>query len=98
MSIYCIDIDGTICKTKNGDYKNAKPIKERIRFINNLWLKEHTIIYYTARGSETGKNWRVLTKRQLLDWGARYDKLVMGKPYADYYIDDHNLSIKQFFL
>ena len=34
--IICFDIDGVICKSKNGDYKNSKPIKKNINFINSL--------------------------------------------------------------
>ena len=34
-----------------------------------------------------------LTQNQLNKWGCKYDKLYMGKPDADYYIDDKNYDI-----
>ena len=45
MKVYIIDIDGTICteyylKDGSKDYKKAKPIKERVAKINNLFLFE----------------------------------------------------------
>ncbi len=95
MKTYVVDIDGTICRTKGGDYKNAKPIKARIRAINVLWIRGHKIIYFTSRGYLTKKNWYKLTKQQLSDWNARYDELKMGKPYGDYYIDDKSITFKQ---
>ena len=33
----CFDIDGVICKTKNSNYKNSKPIKKNINLINSLY-------------------------------------------------------------
>lgn len=96
--IYGFDIDGTICTTKNGDYKNAKPIKGRIEKINKLyWQKGNTIVYFTARGTVTKKNYYDLTKKQLKKWGAMHDQLIMGKPYFDLFVDDKALSDKDFF-
>lgn len=95
---YVVDIDGTICITKNGDYKNSKPIKSRIDKLNKLyWQKDNTITYFTARGTETKKNLRELTEKQFKKWGVMYDHLIFGKPYGDVYIDDKALSDKQFF-
>jgi hypothetical protein len=93
---YVFDIDGVICCTKNGNYKNAVPIKCRIKQINVLGIM-NKIIYYTARGSETGKNWRKLTKKQFSDWGVHYDKLIMGKPYGNFYVDDKAINSNDFF-
>ena len=94
---YVFDIDGTICRTKNGDYRNAKPLKNRIRRINVLWSAGNKIIYYTSRGALTKKKWRKLTEKQFKKWGVKYSKLYMNKPYGDWYIDDHNITIKDFF-
>jgi len=94
--IYICDIDGTICETKNGDYENAKPYKDRIAKLNKLYDEGHTIIYETARGQITGKNWESLTRKQLDGWGAKY-KTIGTKHYADYYIDDKAVDSKKFF-
>ena len=35
------------------------------------------------------------TKKQLLDWGLKYNKLIFGKPSYDLFIDDKNLSFNK---
>lgn len=82
------DIDNTICMTIGTDYKNAKPWKERIDFLNSLYTLGNEIVYFTARGTETGIDWRKLTEKQFKEWGVKYTKLIFGKPAGDVYIDD----------
>ena len=41
MKVYVIDIDGTICDTKNSDYNNSIPKKENIKLFNNLYEEGH---------------------------------------------------------
>tara|TARA_A100001011_G_C14315485_1_gene847775 strand:+ start:4812 stop:5114 length:303 start_codon:yes stop_codon:yes gene_type:complete len=88
--IYCFDIDDTICETQGIDYANSQPIKERIIKINKLKKDGNTIIFYTARGFVSKIDYLELTTKQLTEWGVSYDKIYMGKPNADYYIDDKN--------
>lgn len=95
--IYCIDIDGTICRTLGADYQAAKPLSSRIAQINALFDRGHEIVYFTARGSVTGIDHTELTRAQLARWGARYSRLEMGKPAADVYIDDRGLRDDDFF-
>ena len=78
------------------DYKNAKPYKDRIEKINKLYDEGNTIIYNTARGQSTGKNWIDFTREQLYKWGCKF-KTIIEKHYADYYIDDHAINSKDFF-
>lgn len=47
---FYVDIDNTICSETGGKYEEAKPFKDRISKINDLFFNENTIIYYTARG------------------------------------------------
>lgn len=89
--VFCIDIDGTLC-TEGSEYKYAKPIKKVISKINSLY-PDNSIILYTARGANSGYNWRTLTEKQLSEWGVKYHNLIMGKPYADYYIDNKAINI-----
>lgn len=96
MYTYICDIDGTIC-TEDEEYQYAEPIKERIEKMNELYDKGNEIIYFTARGSETGINWTFLTKKQLKDWGVKYTKLLFGKPYGDVYIDNKAICDADFF-
>lgn len=96
MAVYCFDIDGTICTNTNGAYEGAVPFKHVIDKINGLYNAGHKIIFHTARGSTTGINWTDLTKRQLEAWKVKYHELIMGKPYADFYLDDKSVESKDF--
>jgi len=95
---YCFDIDGTICTNTYGDYEHALPFADRVAYINSLYKSGNTIIFFTARGSTTGIDWFQVTQDQLATWGVRYHKLIMGKPYADIYIDDKAIQDSDFFL
>lgn len=108
MSVYCVDIDGTICEKPHhngGDYKSSQPLNERIEKINNLYDSGHYIIYLTARGMGRHKNSRMLahkefynfTYKQLKNWGCKFHELHLGKPAADYYIDDKGVNVNEFF-
>ena len=66
-----------------------------IRQINALYDAGHKIIMFTARGSTTGIDWRLLTERQLKAWNLRYHSLEFGKPQADFYIDDRGMSLEE---
>ena len=94
MLIY-VDIDGTICHTKGG-YMNAKPIQKNIDKINKLFDEGNFIVYWTARGKVTGKDWSELTGQQLTDWGCKYHDLIMNtKPAYDLLIDDKSKRIEE---
>ena len=86
--IYCFDLDDTLCKSMGLDYATATPLVIRIEKVNQLFDDGHTIKVYTARGSETGIDWREVTERQLGVWGLKYHHLILGKPAADIYVDD----------
>ena len=102
--IFCFDVDNTICITKGKQYSRSKPIEEVIILINKLYSEGHVIKIFTSRymGRNKGnKNLAIksgynFTKKQLKKWNVKYDVLIMGKPPADYYVDDKNLSIDQF--
>ncbi|MDB2489834.1 hypothetical protein N9W68_00515 [Candidatus Pelagibacter bacterium] len=97
MIIY-VDIDETICtKTEDLNYANAKPIPERINKINNLFNEGNTIIYWTARGTVSGIDWREVTEKQFNEWGVKYHNLMFGKPAYDLFIDDKNINSERFF-
>ena len=108
---YCVDIDGTICTPTVGrDYHKAQPWKERIKVLNKLYDEGNYIIYFTARAmgrfsdlphSVASVNAKEvlfeLTEKQLNEWGCKYHELIMGKPHADYFIDDKAWPDKVFF-
>ena len=108
---YCVDIDGTICSPTVGrDYHKAEPWHDRIKVLNKLYDEGHYIIYFTARAMgrfadlphsvASVKAKEVLydlTKQQLDDWGVKYNELIMGKPHADFFIDDKGVKDEDFF-
>lgn len=98
MILY-FDIDETICITpENRDYASAVPIPERIQRVNGLFDSgEHTIVYWTARGSGSGKDWYDVTKNQLISWGAKHHELKLGKPMYDLFICDKAINSEQYF-
>ena len=92
MIIY-IDVDETICNTPdNRDYAQSTPIQANIEKANHYYDQGHTIIYWTARGSGSGKDWRETTICQLKDWGVNYHELKFGKPVYDLFIDDKAMN------
>ena len=96
--IYYVDIDETICYYEDKrEYPLAKPIKENIEKINNLFEKGHTVVYWTARGSVSGIDWTDLTLSQLEKWGAKYTEAKLGKPNYDFFICDKAINTNVFF-
>jgi hypothetical protein len=94
MIIY-IDIDETICNTpENRDYSLASPIEQNIAKANKLYEEGNTIVYWTARGTVSGIDWRETTFEQLMRWGVKFHDLKLGKPHYDLFIDDKNMNTK----
>jgi len=97
MIIY-VDIDETICETPpDRDYAKAVPIEKNINKINELYDEGNTIIFWTARGSTTGKDWYELTGQQLREWGVKYHDYKVGKPTYDLFICDKAINTEAFF-
>lgn len=91
----CFDIDGVMVKTVESDYKNSKPIQDMIDIVNYFYENGCVIVLYTARGGNSGLDWREWTVDQMQMFGVKYHRLVMGKPAADHYIDDKMLTFDQ---
>ena len=97
MIIY-VDIDETICISPDSrDYNEAVPIVPNIAKINDLYDAGHTIVYWTARGSQTGIDWTETTRQQLVKWGAKFHDVKLGKPHFDMYICDKAMNCETFF-
>ena len=94
---YMVDIDGTICSNTSGDYPRAEPFQERIDYFNNLFDQGHEIHYWTARGSNSGRDWQELTLKQLAEWGAKYTTARTGKPAYDLFICDKAINVEEYF-
>ena len=101
MLIY-VDIDDTICYYEkndkvNLDYTKAKPYFKRIATVNKLFEQGHEIVYWTARGTKTGKQWFHTTLEQLKIWECKFHELRMGKPAYDIFIDDKAFNSENYF-
>ena len=95
MKTIYVDIDGTICNIHD-DYSKAAPIQTNIDKINSLYDQGNFIKYWTARGTVTGIDWYSTTKRQLEDWGCKYNELSVGeKPAYDLIICDKSKRIEE---
>ena len=90
MRIIFVDIDETICDTPDNprDYYASVPRTAAIEKINRLYDEGNKIVYWTARGSCSGKDWYDHTEKQLNSWGAKYHTLRCDKPYYDLFYDD----------
>ena len=101
QKIALVDIDETICfYPGERRYNLSEPNYKNIAKINKLYDKGWKIIYWTARGSMTGKDYTEHTKTQLNKWGCKYHELTMGignnpKPYFDLVIDDKAKRIEE---
>jgi capsule biosynthesis phosphatase len=93
---YFVDLDNTLCISKNSDYRNSTPILERIHELKKIKEAGHRITVWTARGATSGKNWEELTLQQLKQWEVPYDQLLMGKPHYDIYIDDKSFNVDHY--
>lgn len=106
MQTYCFDIDGTICSNTYGEYDKAIPILPRIAVINRLYDDGNIIYFMTARGMSKAGNNAVLaysymytyTEQQLRSWKVKYHALFLGKPKADFYVDDKGIEDTIFFI
>ncbi len=87
--IFYIDIDETICiSPEDRNYNESVPIFENIKKANDLFDAGHTVIYWTARGTGSGIDWREVTEKQFKDWKVKYHDLRFGKPIYDVMICD----------
>lgn len=92
---FVFDIDGVIAMKRGDlDYAQAGPNERMIEIVNKLHEWGNEIILFTARGYVTGIDWYEITRKQMELWGVKYDELHMGKPNADYYVDDHMLDLQ----
>lgn len=92
---FVFDIDGVIARKREDlDYGMAMPNEKMIQIVNQLYDWGNRIVLFTARGYVTGIDWKETTEKQMKDWGVKYHELHMGKPNADFYIDDKMLDLE----
>ena len=103
MKRYVFDLDNTLCDTQkkpdgNWDYLGAKPFKDRIKTVNDLYQQGNYIIVETARGCVSKRNWYEKTYNQLVNFGLKFHELRAGVKFnSDYFIDDKAINSEDFF-
>ena len=92
--IVYVDIDDTICTgTGNARYEAPTPIQRNLDAVNRMYDNGNTIVYWTARGCVSNKDWLERTRAQLRSFGAKYHMLKVGKPNYDVFICDKTLNL-----
>ena len=95
MKRFVVDIDGVLAITKDtSDYAKSQPNQPVIDQINRFYDYGNEIVLFTARGFTTGVDWSAVTRKQMQTWGVKYHDLRFGKPHADFYLDDHALTLE----
>jgi CMP-N,N'-diacetyllegionaminic acid synthase len=103
MKTIAFDLDDVLCwhspeydKLGVDKYLYCEPIDSAIDMVNEYFDSGNKIVIYTARGMSICKGdvhlvydtLYNLTYDQLLDWGVKFHRLVMGKLSYDLLIDD----------
>lgn len=95
MKQIVFDIDGIVTEETKGfgeeKYMNRTPVNETIETIKDYKGRGFKIVLHTARYKED----RNITEKWLNKHDVPYDKLILGKPQADKYIDDKAVNEPQ---
>lgn len=65
--------------------------------VNEWYDAGAEIIIWTARGGNSGNDYRELTVKQLNDWNVKHHELKMDKMPFDFLIDDKAFNADKFF-
>jgi len=103
QKVALVDIDETICyyeDNTNRRYDISIPIQKNIDKINKLYDEGWKIVYWTARGSVSKKDYTDYTWKRLEIWGCKVHDLITGtstnpKPHVDLVIDDKAKIIEE---
>lgn len=107
MKRIVLDIDNTICVTKDSDYLNSIPEKSVIKKINEYHKAGFEIVFYTSRNMKThNKNLgkiNAFTLPIIIDWLNKneipFDEIHVGKPWCGtegFYVDDKAIRPNEF--
>ena len=96
-----IDFDGTLALGDTKDINSMIPNLKLVSLINSLYEDDNTIKIVTARGCKSCNSFLERYKKYfntITDWldkhGIKYHELSFYKEYADVYIDDRGVNIK----
>ena len=107
MKRIVIDLDDTISRTSNGDYKNSEPISEVIELLREYQKDGFEIAISTSRNMRTFKGnvgkINAVTLPLIIEWlelhGVPYDEVFVGKPWCGeggFYVDDKAIRPDEF--
>jgi capsule biosynthesis phosphatase len=107
MKRLIIDVDDTICRTENGNYKNSLPNKELIEKLRKYQSNGFEIVLMTSRNMRTYSGnlglININTLPILIDWlnkyNVPYDEIHMAKPWCGFkgfYVDDRAVRPSEF--
>ena len=68
---------------------------KNIQKVNDLYDAGNQIVYWTARGTKTGIDWREVTEGQFHTWGVKYHELHFKKPAYDLFICDKVINSRR---
>jgi len=92
---FAIDFDNTLTIGDNKPWledDRPTPNKKNIEIVNQLFFKGNTIIIHSSRPWEFARK----TVAWLIENGVLYHGVNFGKANAHVYVDDRNMSIKEF--
>lgn len=102
-----MDLDDTICRTVNGDYKNSIPndlVVDKLRIYKSRGFE---IVIHTSRNMRTFNNnvgkINIHTLPNVIDWLTKhnipFDEVIVGKPWCGFdgfYVDDKSVRPSEF--
>jgi len=102
-----IDLDDTICSTKNGNYVESAPNLEVISRIREYKQSGFDIVIHSSRNMRTyeGNLGKItaFTVPTIIEWLKKhdvpYDEIVVGKPWCGhegFYVDDRAIRPSEF--
>jgi capsule biosynthesis phosphatase len=102
--VICFDVDDTLCVTKNRDYANSEPIEPMVARLREAKANGWRVVLYTARGQgRSNGQWETVAEEVKLEIAAfcqrhnvPYDEIIVGKPWAKWYVDDKALRPDEF--
>jgi len=102
--VICVDVDDTICSTVNRDYANSEPIMPIVEKLRQAKAAGYQVVLYTARGQgRSDGQWETVADEVLGEVVAfcerhavPYDRIVLGKPWAKWYVDDKAIRPNEF--
>lgn len=86
-----VDLDGVIAQGSNyPNYEECRVVPGATEYLLSLKDAGHYIVIYSARWEVD----REVTELWLFVHGVPYDKLILGKPLADVYLDDRAMKFE----